>query len=57
MIEKYDHGLTQGIHIRRGAYSKDAESIGHHGVDENGNINKAYFAYNSELDIFDYIIK
>ena len=37
LIEKYDHGLTHGIHIRRGAYSKDAENIGHHGVDENGN--------------------
>ena len=57
LIEKYDHGLTQGIHIRRGAYSKDAASIGHHGVDENGNINKPYFASDSALEKFEDIIK
>ena len=57
LIEKYDHGLTHGIHIRRGAYSKDAENIGHHGVDENGNTNKPYFASDSAIEKFDEIIK
>jgi|TARA_R110001599_G_scaffold99562_1_gene255220 hypothetical protein len=57
LIEKHDHGLTHGIHIRRGAYSKDAESIGHHGLDENGNINKPYFVSDSGLEKFEDIIK
>lgn len=57
LIKKYDHGLEFGIHIRRGACSKDSENIGCHGVDDNGNIKKAYFAKDSALEKFIEIVE
>lgn len=57
LIEKYDHGLDYGIHIRRGACSQDSEDIGCHGLDENGNIKKAYFAKDSALEKFIEIVE
>lgn len=57
LITKYDHGLEYGIHIRRGACSKDSENIGCHGKDENGEIKKAYFAKDSAIDKFIEIVK
>ena len=52
LIQKYDHGLEYGLHIRRGACSKDSENIGCHGVDESGEIKKAYFAKDTALEKF-----
>ena len=52
LINKYDHGLEYGIHIRRGACSKDSENVGCHGLDEEGNIKKAYFAKDSAIEKF-----
>ena len=52
LIEKYDHGLDYGIHIRRGACSKDSEDMGCHGRDENGEIKKAFFAKDTALEKF-----
>lgn len=57
LIEKYNHGLTYGIHIRRGACSKDSEDMGCHGLDENGNVKKAYFAKDSALNKFIEIVE
>jgi hypothetical protein len=57
LIQKYDHGLEYGIHIRRGACSNDSENIGCHGLDENGNIKKAYFAKDSALEKFIEIVE
>lgn len=56
-IEKYTHGCKWGIHIRRGAFSKDSENIGCHGLDENGNIKKAFFANDKALEKFKKIIE
>ena len=50
LIEKYDHGLQYGIHIRRGACSRDSEDMGCHGRDENGEIKKAFFAKDTALE-------
>jgi hypothetical protein len=52
LINKYDHGLEYGIHIRRGACSLDSENIGCHGTDENGEIKKAFFAKDTALEKF-----
>ena len=52
LIKKHDHGLEYGIHIRRGACSKDSENIGCHGKDEAGEIKKAYFAKDTALEKF-----
>ena len=57
LIEKYNHGLTHGIHIRRGACSKDSEDVGCHGLDEDGNVKKAYFAKDSALNKFIEIVE
>jgi hypothetical protein len=57
LIKKYNHGLDHGIHIRRGACSKDSENMGCHGIDENGEIKKAYFAKDSALDKFIKIVE
>lgn len=57
MIKKYDHSLEYGIHIRRGACSKDSENIGCHGKNENGEIKKAYFAKDSAIEKFVEIVK
>ena len=57
LITKYHHGLEYGIHIRRGACSKDSENIGCHGKDENGEIKKAYFAKDSAIEKFIEIVK
>lgn len=57
LIKKYDHGLDFGIHIRRGACSKDSENMGCHGRDEKGEIKKAYFAKDSALDKFIKIVE
>jgi len=56
LIHKYDHGLEYGIHIRRGACSKDSENIGCHGVDESGEIKKAYFAKDTAIQKFIEIV-
>jgi hypothetical protein len=50
-------GLVRGIHIRRGACSRDSEDVGCHGTDENGNIKKAYFAKDSALEKFIKIVE
>jgi len=57
IIEQQSHGLTRGIHIRRGACSRDSEVVGCHGTDENGNIKKAYFAKDSALEKFIRIVE
>jgi hypothetical protein len=61
MIDKqlqwFPHGIKYGMHIRRGACSKDSEDIGCHGKDENGNIKKAYFAQDSALEKFVKIVE
>jgi hypothetical protein len=57
LIKKYEHGLTHGIHIRRGACSKDSAEIGCHGLDENGDIKPAYFAKDSALNKFVEIVQ
>jgi hypothetical protein len=57
LIKKHDHGLEYGIHIRRGACSKDSENIGCHGKDENGKIKKAYFAKDSAIEKFIEIVQ
>lgn len=57
LIKKYTHGCDYGIHIRRGAYSKDSENIGCHGYDENKNIKKAYFATDEALNKFIKIVE
>lgn len=57
LIKKYNHDLHFGIHIRRGACSKDSENMGCHGIDENGEIKKAYFATDSALDKFINIVE
>jgi hypothetical protein len=57
LIKLHDHGLTHGLHIRRGACSKDSERIGCHGKDENGNIKPAYFAKDSALEKFIKVVE
>jgi len=57
LINKCDHGLDYGIHIRRGACSKDSENMGCHGKDENGEIKKAYFAKDSAIEKFIEIVE
>ena len=57
LINKYDHGLDYGIHIRRGACSKDSENVGCHGKNENGEIKKAYFAKDSAIEKFIEIVE
>jgi len=57
LINKYEHGLEYGIHIRRGACSKDSENIGCHGKDDNGEIKKAYFAKDSAIEKFIEIVQ
>ena len=61
ILDKYKdwlpHGLTYGMHIRRGACSNDSKDIGCHGKDENGNIKPAYFAKDSALEKFMKIVQ
>jgi hypothetical protein len=57
LIQKYDHGLEYGIHIRRGACSRDSEDMGCHGRDENGEIKKAFFAKDSALEKFIEVVE
>jgi hypothetical protein len=57
LINKCDHGLDYGIHIRRGACSKDSENVGCHGKNENGEIKKAYFAKDSAIEKFIEIVE
>ena len=57
LINKYDHGLEYGIHIRRGACSSDSENIGCHGTDENGEIKKAFFAKDTALEKFIEVVE
>jgi hypothetical protein len=57
LIQKYDHGLECGIHIRRGACSKDSENVGCHGRDENGDIKKAFFAKDTALEKFIEVVE
>ena len=57
LINKYDHGLEYGIHIRRGACSSDSENIGCHGKDENGEIKKAFFAKDTALEKFIEVVE
>jgi len=57
LINKYDHGLEYGIHIRRGACSLDSENIGCHGTDENGEIKKAFFAKDTALEKFIEVVE
>ena len=61
MIDKqlqwFPHGIKCGMHIRRGACSKDSEDMGCHGKDENGSIKKAYFAKDSALEKFVKIVE
>ena len=57
LIKSHKHGCNYGIHIRRGAHSKDSENIGCHGFDENKNIKKAYFATDNAVNKFIEIVK
>ena len=57
LIEKHDHGLQYGIHIRRGACSRDSEDMGCHGRDENGEIKKAFFAKDTALEKFIEVVE
>ena len=57
LINKHDHGLEYGIHIRRGACSSDSENIGCHGTDENGEIKKAFFAKDTALEKFIEVVE
>ena len=57
LIRKYDHGLGYGIHIRRGACSKDSENVGCHGKDENGDIKQAFFAKDTALEKFIEVVE
>ena len=57
LIRKYDHGLEYGIHIRRGACSKDSENVGCHGKDENGDIKQAFFAKDTALEKFIEVVE
>ena len=52
ILSREEHGCTHGIHIRRGACSKDSEDMGCHGKDENGQIKRAYFAQDSAIEKF-----
>jgi hypothetical protein len=56
-IQWLPHGLSVGIHIRRGACSQDSKDIGCHGKDENGNIKPAYFAKDSAIEKFIKIVE
>lgn len=56
LIKKHTHNCNYGIHIRRGAYSKDSENIGCHGFDENKNIKRAYFATDDAVNKFIEIV-
>jgi hypothetical protein len=56
-LEWFPHGLKYGMHIRRGACSKDSEDMGCHGTDKNGNIKKAFFAKDSALEKFIKIVE
>jgi superfamily I DNA and RNA helicase len=59
-IQWFPHGLKYGMHIRRGACSKDSKDMGCHGRDENGVIKKEV-KYSStapeELDFIDDQLK
>ena len=57
IIDNQSHGLARGMHIRRGACSRDSEDVGCHGTDENGDIKKAYFAKDSALVKFIKIVE
>ena len=57
LIRIYDHGLEYGIHIRRGACSKDSENVGCHGKDENGDIKQAFFAKDTALEKFIEVVE
>ena len=57
LIRKYDNGLEYGIHIRRGACSKDSENVGCHGKDENGDIKQAFFAKDTALEKFIEVVE
>jgi hypothetical protein len=57
IIDQHPHGLSVGIHIRRGACSQDSKDIGCHGKDENGNIKPAYFAKDSAIEKFIKIVE
>lgn len=57
LIDLYPKEFNYGMHIRRGACSKDSENIGCHGKDENGEIKRAYFASDSALDKFVKIVE
>lgn len=57
IIDNQSHGLARGMHIRRGACSRDSEDVGCHGTDENGDIKKAYFAKDSALEKFINIVE
>lgn len=49
--------MKYGMHIRRGACSEDSRDMGCHGLDENGNIKRAYFAKDSAMEKFIKIIE
>tara|TARA_Y100000389_G_scaffold114149_1_gene111342 strand:+ start:3295 stop:4065 length:771 start_codon:yes stop_codon:yes gene_type:complete len=57
LIDENEHGLSYGLHIRRGACSKDSEHIGCHGKDEDGKIKPAFFARDSALQKFVSVVE
>jgi hypothetical protein len=57
LIDTFPSEFNYGMHIRRGACSKDSENMGCHGKDENGEIKRAYFATDDALDKFVKIVE
>ena len=57
LINSFPKEFKYGMHIRRGACSKDSENMGCHGTDENGEIKRAYFANDDALDKFIKIVE
>lgn len=57
LVKLHAHNAIYGMHIRRGAYSRDSENIGCHGLDENGDIKRAYFASDQAVQKFMHIVE
>ena len=57
LAKEHKHDAKYGLHIRRGAYSKDSERIGCHGIEEDGTIKKAFFTSEESLQHFFTIVE
>ena len=57
LVRIHKHDAPYGLHIRRGAYSRDSERIGCHGIEEDGTIKKAFFTSEESLQHFFTIVE